>query len=133
MLCGFLAPDGTYTECPIFAHTEAALDICEEVYGEEFFNGIQAEDYLYEKGYVVFYARNARYRFFLNNQDRSRKEREVNLLTDTQIDFIINHLETANNFEQKGDMLELLEWNSDIKEDSILAMKDNEKERWFLK
>lgn len=130
MLCGFLAPDGTYTECPIFAHSEAALDICDEVYGEEFLNGILAEDYLYEKGYVIFYARNARYKFFLVNQDGTR---EVNLLTDVQIDFIINHLETANNYEQNNDMLELLEWNNDVKEDSILAMKDNEKERCFLK
>jgi len=130
MLCGFLAPDGTYTSCPMFAHTECALDIVLEVYGEEFFNGIFAEDFLYEKGYVIFYARNARYRFFLINQDGTR---EVNLLTDAQIDFIINHLEQANNIEQNGDMLELLQWNEDIKEDSVLTMKDNEKERWFMK
>lgn len=130
MLCGFLAPDGTYTSCPTFAHTECAFDICEEIYGQEFLNGILAEDFLYEKGYVIFYARNARYRFFLINEDGTR---EVNLLTDNQIDFIINHLEQANNFEQRNDMLEVLEWNEDIKEDSVLTMKDNEKERWFLK
>lgn len=36
-LCGFLAPDGTFTECPSFAHISTAQDIAEKVYNREFY------------------------------------------------------------------------------------------------
>lgn len=116
-LCGFLAPDGTFTECPSFAHMSTAQDITEKVYNREFYFGLQAEDFLYEQGYVGFYARSANHNWIVNDK--------ICLLTDAQIDFIINNMSKAFNDEQAEAIKELLEWNDCYKEDSILHHYEN--------
>ena len=113
MLIGFLAPDGTYTECEHFGHMDHAKDLVEEGY-DKILNGIDAERFLYENGYVGFYARNVGHEWL------SKVDRHIITLTDEKRDFIIMHLEDTNNDDQKKSMFELLEWDDAYREDSIL-------------
>ena len=111
-LSGFLAPDGAFTECPSWSHTYEAEKICKEKFNKEFYSGIEAEDFLYEQGYVGFYARNASHRFIVNGN--------IILLTDKQLDFIINNIDKANNDDQRKDIEDLLRYNEDYSEHSII-------------
>ena len=121
VLSGFLAPDGTFTECGYQEHTDTATGIVNRVFGEKINNGIRAEDFLYENSYVGFYARGASHRFSIGKGD----ERRVLLLTDAQKDFLINHLANANNDDQRNDMENLLRFDEDYREDSVLTRIEN--------
>ena len=114
-LCGFLAPDGTFTECDSWEHTSTAQEIAEKC-NQSFLNGIQAENFLFDAGYVGFYSRDASHRFIVGKG----KERKILLLTDKQKDFIISNLINANNDEQKKAMQEILEHDDGYREYSIL-------------
>ena len=113
-LCGFLAPDGVFTECDSWEHMQTAADISKEKYNKTFQHLYEAEDYLYEIGYVVFYARAVGYTGI------SRIGNRIILLSEAQKDFIITHLDKANNKDQKKSMEDLLKCNDDYQEDSIL-------------
>lgn len=120
-LCGFLAPDGTFTECECWSHTATAESIVNGKYNQNFYSGIQAEDFLYEKGYVGFYARSASHRFVVSEGE----ERRIILLTDEQKDFIINNLVNANNDDQRAEIENILAYDSDYREDSILSRMED--------
>lgn len=120
-LCGFLAPDGTFTECEYWSHTATAESIANGKYNQTFYSGIQAEDFLYEKGYVGFYARSASHRFVVGEG----KEKRIVLLTDEQKDFIINNLANANNNDQRVEIENILAYDSDYREDSILSRMED--------
>ena len=114
-LCGFLAPDGTFTECDSWEHMQTAANIAKEKYNRTFQHSYEAEQYLYEVGYVGFYARAVGYTWI------SRIDNRIILLTDAQKDFVISHLTGANNNDQKKSMEDLLRWNDEYQEDSILS------------
>lgn len=114
-LCGFLAPDGTFTECDSWEHMQTAENIANEKYNKTFQHLYEAERYLYEVGYVGFYAR------AVGGIQISRVDNRIILLTDAQKDFVINHLAKANNKDQKKSMEDLLKWNDEYHEDSILS------------
>lgn len=114
-LCGFLAPDGTFTECDSWEHMQTAENIAKEKYNKTFQHSYEAEQYLYEVGYVGFYARAVGYIWI------SRIDNRIILLTEAQKDFVISHLAKANNKDQKESMEDLLKWNDEYKEDSILS------------
>lgn len=116
MLCGFLAPDGTYTECEFFEHLDLANNIAEKKYNQNFESRLQAEDYLYDLGYIGLYARNASHLFRNRNNVR-----QTILLTKEQINFLILNLENTNNESQKTSIQELLTRNEDYIEQSILT------------
>ncbi|MBA4699210.1 MAG: hypothetical protein H2212_07210 [Ruminococcus sp.] len=118
-LCGFLAPDGVYTECEPWSHMETAGNLVRDLYNQDHLGGMQAEDYLYEKGYVFFYSRNAQKRFRGNVSPKI-----ILLLSEQQKDFIINNLSNASNDSQRKDMIEILEWDADYREDSILSVME---------
>lgn len=120
-LCGFLAPDGTFTECECWSHVPTAEGIANGTYNKKFYSGVQAEDFLFDKGYVGFYARNASHRFVIGRGE----ERKILLLTDEQKDFIINNLVNANNDEQRTEMQKILEYDDAYREDSILHHYEN--------
>ena len=61
-LCGFLAGDGTFTFCECWQHVASAQKLVQETYGE-YLTGIRAENFLMEKGYVVYYANSVQHRF----------------------------------------------------------------------
>ena len=114
-LCGFLAPDGIFTECDSWEHMQTAENIAKEKYNKTFQNSHEAEQYLYEVGYVGFYARAVGHTWI------SRVDGRIILLTDAQKDFVISHLTRANNNDQKKSMEDLLRWNDDYQEYSILS------------
>ena len=114
-LCGFLAPDGTFTECDSWEHMQTAENIAKEKYNRTFRHSYEAEQYLYEVGYVGFYARAVTHTWV------SQVNRRIILLTDVQKDFVIDHLARANNNDQKKSMEDLLKWSDEYQEDSILS------------
>ncbi len=54
--CGFLSPDAVLYTCTTYDHLNTALEICEKL-GRKFNNGVKAEDYLMDAGWVVVRAR----------------------------------------------------------------------------
>lgn len=118
MLIGFLAMDGTYTECEPWAHLTTAQTICKEQFGK-ILNGIAAEDYLYDQGYVIFYARGASNRFLRNDCFCP--------LSTEQLDFIIGHLKESNNEDQRTEIENMLRQHEGISGDSILDYYESEK------
>ena len=114
-LCGFLAPDGTFTECDSWEHIQTAATIAKEKYNRTFQHSYEAEQYLYEVGYIGFYARAVGHTWI------SRIGNHIILLTDAQKDFVIDHLARANNNDQKKSMEDLLKWSDEYQEDSILS------------
>ena len=118
MLCGFLDKEGTFTECDFWSHMSAAKQIAKK-YNKEFRNGYEAEKFLYEMGYVGFYARSVGHKWISNENKR------IILLSDEQRDFIIANLNLANNDDQKKSMEEILEWDNGYREDSILHHYEN--------
>ena len=49
---GYLTPEGILEECDSYEHCDKAREICESL-GQKFLTGVQAENYLLDKGYVV--------------------------------------------------------------------------------
>ncbi len=49
---GILAPDGTFTPCEPYEHSDAALEIAEKISEKIFISRIDAEEYLLSLGYV---------------------------------------------------------------------------------
>lgn len=111
-LCGFLAPDGSYTECQPWSHMSTAREICESLFKVEL-NGIDAENFLFDQGYVIFYARGVSRRAFVDGN--------LVLLTSEQVNFIVDNLENANNSDQRKELDALLQDHEAISEGSILS------------
>ena len=70
-LCGFLAEDGTFTYCECWQHVASAQKLVQEIYGE-YLTGIRAENFLMEKGYVIYYAHSVQHRFCIGFGAKSR-------------------------------------------------------------
>ena len=98
-LCGFLAGDGTFTFCECWQHVASAQKLVQETYGE-YLTGIRAENFLMEKGYVVYYANSVQHRFCIGFGAKSR----MMLLTAEQKDFIVANLSNALTVEQRKSM-----------------------------
>ena len=118
-LCGFLAPDGTFTECDSWEHMQTAANIAREKYNRTFQHLYEAEQYLYDIGYIGFYARAVGYTGI------SQVSNRIILLTGAQKDFVTHHLAKASNKDQKKSMEDLLQWNDEYQEDSILSQYEN--------
>lgn len=112
-LCGFLSPRGKFIECDSYEHLSTAKEICEKTFKVEL-TGIKAEDFLYDKNYVGFYSRNASKRW------HHSETKNLMLLTSSQIEFIVNNLDNALNKDQLEEIMEVLKWNDDFKEDLAL-------------
>ena len=54
-LIGYLSPEGTFYQCSFYGHMEKAMYLCQTLYDKSFPNGIRAEEYLINKGFVIFY------------------------------------------------------------------------------
>lgn len=115
-LCGFLSPEGVMHECDAWEHLDLALSLAAGRSNRLFKNRIEAEDYLYEQGFVQFNSRGASFRF---------KPYEGLHLTKEQRLFVEDNLQNANNEEQKADMEDILQWDADIKENSVLSQMED--------
>lgn len=111
-LCGFLAPDGTYTECSSWEHLSTSLDICKRVYEKDFRSRLDAENYLFDIGYVEFNSRGASKRYIVDGK--------ILLLSSAQKDFLIENLSNANNDDQRKEIMEILDYDDGYREDSML-------------
>ncbi len=113
MLSGFLAPDGTYTECPSYAHMSTATELMEEYFPEDAaYRDIENEEKLInEKGYVGLYARGASF----NNYDHPLTDEQKRFLEDAE----------PNNDDQKKQIERILEYDKDMHEGSILSRYEN--------
>lgn len=110
-LCGFLSPNGIFTEAEPYEHMEIATEIVEKEYGKTL-SGIESERLLLEKGYIGFYSRDVGFQWFVNHFIRP--------LTDEQVTFVVENMKYANNSQQKQSIQELLERNDDVKSRNIL-------------
>lgn len=110
-LCGFLSPNGIFTEAEPYEHMEIATEIVEKEYGKTL-SGIESERLLLEKGYIGFYSRDVGFQWFVNHFIRP--------LTDEQVTFVVENMKYANNSQQKQSIQELLEWNDDVKSRNVL-------------
>ena len=57
---GYLAPDGTLYECEPWEHLDLAKELATKLAGHTSWNGVLAEDYLLDHGYVAVRARDDR-------------------------------------------------------------------------
>lgn len=117
-LVGLLAPDGIWTECESWTHLDTAQEICDKFYNKEFIFGYQAENFLYDKGYVIFSARGVSHKSIMNDGT-------IVLLSQEQKDFIINNLSKANNNDQRESIIEMLKLDDDLREDSFISVIEN--------
>ncbi|MCH5267660.1 MAG: hypothetical protein J1E62_04875 [Lachnospiraceae bacterium] len=117
VLSGFLALDGRFTKCEQWAHLPTAEMLVKTKYAIEFFSGIQAEEFLLDHGYVIFYQNGIQHRF----QAKEYGAGAWLLLSGEQKDFIIKHLSGANNPGQRLEMERLLLHDMEYQEHSILT------------
>jgi len=123
-LCGFLSPDGTFIECESWEHLDTAKKLVSEYYPNKTFqykNRLTYEDFLFDSGWVSFTSRGASFRFRVTEGFSSR----IQLLSDSQKEFMVLHLEKANNDDQRNSMLELLARNDYYQEDLLLQKYDD--------
>lgn len=76
---GFLAPDGTWYPCDCWCHLDKAVEICSSLGQTK--SKLDAENYLYHQGYIIFYARHAAFNHYEGNG-------RVRLLTHKQKEFL---------------------------------------------
>ncbi|MGF7011957.1 hypothetical protein M2146_002511 [Lachnospiraceae bacterium PF1-22] len=117
MICGFLSPKGKFIKCEPHDHLYIARKLVSKVYRVKVQRSSDAEEYLLQLGYVIYSARGVRKSWMSN--DGSGKI----LLTDVQKTFVINNICNANNKDQEDSIMELLKWDDDLREDSILSRK----------
>lgn len=118
-LCGFLAPDGTFYQCPAYGHMSEAERITQTVLHVHLKNGVDAERFLLMKGYVAFYARRVGFLAtgVFKNCGCDSEERVIRLLTDEQIAFLEDALTFCNLEEKRNCMKEILEEDRCLKTD----------------
>lgn len=85
--CGFLSPSGELRECASYDHLSTALDICEEL-GRHCYNGLAAEDYLLDQGWIVIRARDVYGRIGYPRLDDGQT---IVHLTDVQRAWLVEH------------------------------------------
>ena len=98
-MIGFLSPDGEFIECESWEHTSKASEICESKYSAEL-SGIQAEDYILAKGFLVIRARDVYMSFW-------DEKKAFKYLSDKQIEWLSSHTDELNNM-QKEDLNDIL-------------------------
>lgn len=85
--CGFLSPEAVLYACTTYDHLNTAMKICEKL-GRKFNNGVEAEDYLMDAGWVVVRARDIYGRI---GYPQLSDERKLVYLTDEQVSWLTEH------------------------------------------
>lgn len=78
-LVGFLAPDGTFTHCQYFGHMDGAEKLVKKVFNKTC-NGVEAENFLIEVGYVILYASSVAFAHFIDYEPRLLSEKQKEFL-----------------------------------------------------
>ena len=114
MLCGFLSPSGEYIECESYEHLDVATQLVNKFYPDcKIKNRIEAENKLFDEGYVELNSRSASFRFFINHKERT--------LSDKQVAFLEENLTNTNNDDQLKEIESSLRMNADLKENLVLS------------
>jgi len=85
--CGFLSPEAVLYACTAYDHLNTAMEICEKL-GRKFYNGVEAEDYLMDAGWVVVRARDIYGRI---GYPQLSDEHKLVYLTDEQVSWLAEH------------------------------------------
>lgn len=117
-LLGFVAPDGTFTHCPFWRHIEIAESLVKKIYNIESMNGVDAEKFLLQKGYVILYGKSIAF--------WNRDGRILRVLTDAQKDFLEYALTFCPDDEKKLSIEHVLEEDRYTRLD--LAFKNRQKQ-----
>ena len=118
MLCGFLSPSGEYIECESYEHLDVATQLVNKFYPDcKIKNRIEAENKLFNEGYIELNSRGASFRFFVNHKERT--------LSDKQVAFLEENLTNTNNDDQLNEIKSILRMNTDLKEELILSTVEN--------
>lgn len=96
--CGFLSPEAVLYECASYDHLSTAIKICEGL-GKVCYNGIEAEDYLMDLGWVVVRARDVYGRIGYPRLDNGQK---IVRLTDVQKAWLVGHYEDMPTDKQRS-------------------------------
>lgn len=89
-IIGFLPPDGVFIPCHSWGHMDTAIRICKDL-NQKFTNGVEAEEYLLQLGYVVFTSRDCymyHYKTTIPEEETEEETTEYIYLTEAQINFI---------------------------------------------
>ena len=113
-LCGFLAGDGTFTFCECWQHVASAQKLVQETYGE-YLTGIRAENFLMEKGYVVYYANSVQHRFCW-----IWCEKQNDAIDSGTNDFIVANLSNALTVEQRKSMATIAAKMREVREELFI-------------
>ena len=105
---GFLKPNGTLIPCESYEHTIKAFVICEAL-NIPCRSGIDAEDKLFDLGYVEIRARDVIHRIGLHKLDKDGNVLdEVRHLTEEQRAYLTQHYEEYNDI-LRGSVDELMD------------------------
>lgn len=118
MIIGFLTPNGTFIKCNSWEHFDTALRICRKI-GENFYNGYEAEQYLLNKGCVIFRSRDAYMNHYKDAGKGFDKDNvKIIYLTEAQLKWINQKQDKAawNNIEQAECVNEILKWDADLRD-----------------
>ena len=104
-MIGYLSPESIFYECESWGHTSKAHEIYEEIYKEHCYGS--AEDRLLLLGYLVLRARDAYMQYRTDDG-------KWNILTNSQLEWIKNHIDAFNDAVKK-DLSEILNDKEDIR------------------
>lgn len=100
-LMGFMSPDGKFYYCPYWGHMDEAKRIVRDDFGLEK-DGLDAEKFLIDNGYVVMYARSVAFQQFL-------KDHKTRLLSDAQLQYMKTAMEICPIEEKRKLIKEIIE------------------------
>lgn len=100
-LTGFMSPEGKFHYCPYWGHMDEAKRIAKEDFGLDA-NGLDAEQFLIDNGYIVMYSRSVAFQQFL-------EDKKTRLLTDAQLQYMKTALEICPIEEKRKLIKEIIE------------------------
>lgn len=107
-MIGFLNPKGELLECSSWEHLDKAVELCEQLFGIDFYVRQDAEDYLLSLGYMAIRARDVYMSY--KNDDTGKWI----VLTDEQLKWLAENVNSFND-GQKKDINEILFDQEDIR------------------
>lgn len=84
-MIGYLSPEAKFYPCESYEHTSYAEELCESIYLKEVSRGLLAEDYLLEKGWIVFRARDV-----YNKPNGSITKEQLEFINDNMDQIVVN-------------------------------------------
>ena len=114
-IIGFLSPEGKFTYCSSYGHSDLATKLCEKLGIDE--EGYRGEQCLLEMGYICFRSRDAYMNHYKQDADKLDYSKEAfNFITEKQLAFIKKHENDWNNYEQMKCIEDMVKLSKDLEE-----------------